>query len=339
MRKRQLGRIGDRPVEEVVLESADAAVSIMSLGCVVRDWRVDGPRGSIPVVCGFPRLEDHVLHARAHGAICGRVANRVAGGRFALGGETWQLTRNAGAHHLHGGEIGLQRRVWEMEADGAANAVRLGYASPDGEEGYPGAVAFAVTYRLEGPRLVCEMSGRPDRPTPVSLVQHSYYNLGGGGELRDHLLWIDAPAYTPAGADLIPTGEIRSVEETRFDFTTPRSLEENDPEADGYDMNFVLAEGRDGSRPAARLRCARTGLQLELWTAEPGLQLYDSAGVTIAAPGHDGIRYGPFAGLCLEAQHFPDSLHHPDWPGIICTPEAPYFQRLEVEIKRQGASG
>ena len=334
MRKRQIGRVGHQAVEEVVLESADAAVSVMSLGCVVRDWRVDGPRGSIPVVCGFARLEDHVLHARAHGAICGRVANRVAGGRFTLGGKTWQLTRNEGVHHLHGGALGLQQRVWAMEADDAANAVRLDYASPDGEEGYPGAVAFSVTYRLEGPRLVCEMSGRPDRPTPVSLAQHSYYNLGGGGEVRDHRLWLDAPDYTPAGADMIPTGEIRGVEGTRYDFTEPRSLAENDPEAMGYDLNFVLAEGRDRARPAARLTCARTGLQLEMWTAEPGVQLYDSAGVTIAVPGHDGIRYGPFAGLCLEAQHFPDSLHHPDWPSIIRTPEDPYSQTLEVEITR-----
>lgn len=339
MKKRQFGRMDGRPVEEIVLESGEAAVAILSLGASVRDWRLDGPRGSIPVVCGFRSLEDHVLNARTHGAICGRVANRVAGGWFTLDGATHQLTQNEGAHHLHGGAVGLQRRIWEMEADAAANAVRLSYHSPDGEEGYPGAVEFSVTYRLEGPRLICEMLGLPDQPTPISLAQHSYYNLGGGGDVRDHVLWIDAPEYTPAGTDLIPTGEIRSVEETRYDFTDPRSLMENDPKSEGYDLNFVLDAGRDRAKPAARVSCARTGLQLELWTEEPGLQLYDSAGVTIAAPGHDGIRYGPFAGMCLEAQHFPDSLHQPDWPSIIRTPEAPYFQRLEVEIKREGAVG
>ncbi len=335
MKKRQIGRIGDHPVEEIVLESADAAVAIMGLGASVRDWRVDGPRGSIPVVCGFARLEDHVLHARAHGAVCGRVANRIAGGRFALGGETYQVTQNEGIHHLHGGATGLQRRIWTIESDDANNAVRLTYASPDGEEGYPGAVDFSATYRLDGPRLILELAGLPDRPTPINVAQHSYYNLAGSGDVRDHVLWIDARERTVSGADLIPTGEIRAVEETRFDFTEPRSLAENDPKSEGYDVNFVLAEGRETAKPAARVECARSGMRLELWTAEPGLQLYDSAGVTIAAPGHDGVRYGPFAGMCLEAQHFPDSLHHPDWPSIIRTPEAPYFQRLEVEIRRE----
>lgn len=336
MRKRRFGRLDDRLVEEVVLESADAAVAILSYGATVRDWRVDGPAGSLAMVAGFRRLEDYLLHARAHGAVCGRVANRTAEGRFTLDGASWQLTRNDGPHHLHGGEVGLQRRVWEMEVDTAGEAVRLGYTSPAGEEGYPGAVVFTVTYRLEGPRLVCEMAGLPDRPTPISLAQHSYYNLGGGGEVRDHVLQIEAPEYTVPGPGLIPTGEIRAVAGTRYDFTRARSLAEADPAGEGYDVNLVLAGGRDAGKPAARADCPRTGLRLELWTAEPGLQLYDSAGVTIPAPGHDGARYGPFGGLCLEAQHFPDSLHQPDWPSIIRTPEAPYFQRLEVEIGRQG---
>jgi aldose 1-epimerase len=192
-----------------------------------------------------------------------------------------------------------------MDADSSGEAVQLVYASPEGEEGYPGAVDFTVVYRLEGPRLVCEMTGRPDRPTPIAR-------------------------------ELIPDGTIRPVAGTRFDFNEARSLAEADPEASGYDINLVLAPGRDAGTPAARVTCARTGLRLELWTGEPGLQVYDSAGVTIAAPGLDGARYGSFAGLCLEAQHYPDSLHNPDWPSIIRSPEAPYFQRLEVQIGRQG---
>jgi aldose 1-epimerase len=334
MKKRLFGRHGDRAVDEVVLESADAAVSILSYGCTVRDWRVDGARGSVPVVLGFPRLEDYVRHARAHGAICGRIANRTANARFELDGRGYELTRNEGPHQLHGGITGLQRRVWEMETDTGSGSVQLAYASPDGEEGYPGAVAFTVTFRLEGPRLVCEMAGLPDRPTPINLAQHSYYNLGGAGEVRDHVLWMDAPDYTPVGPDLIPDGSIRAVEGTRRDFTQPRSLAEADPDAKGYDTNFVLRPGRDASAPAARVSCPRTGLGLALWTAEPGLQIYDSAGASVAATGHDGARYGAFSGLCLEPQHFPDSLHNPDWPSIIRTPEAPYVQRLEVEIGR-----
>jgi aldose 1-epimerase len=329
MKKRVFGRQDGRAVEEIVLESADAAVAILSFGCTVRDWRVDGPAGSLPMVLGFPRLDDYLEHARSHGAVVGRVANRTAHGRFTLDGRGYQLTPNEGPHHLHGGVTGLGRRIWEMEGDGAAGAVHLRYASPDGEEGYPGAVDFAVTYRLEGPRLVCEMSARPDRPTPINLAHHSYYNLGGGGDVRDHVLWIDGPDYTPVGPDLIPDGTIRSVADTGLDFTTPHEIGDAD-----LDHNLVLRAGRDPEQPAARVTCRRTGRRLELWTGEPGLQLFDAARMVIGTPGHEGQRYGAFAGLCLEAQRFPDSLNRPDWPRIVRSPDDPYFQRLAVEITR-----
>ena len=218
-----------------------------------------------------------------------------------------------------------------MEVDSGTGTVQLGYRSPDGEEGYPGNVDFTVSFRLEGPRLICEMSGRPDRPTPINLANHNYYNLGGGGQVKDHLLWVDAEAYTPTDADLIPLGEIRPVEGTHLDFREEREIGDT-----VLDQNLVLREGRDRKKPAARVRCPRSGMRLELWTDEPGLQLFDAPEMTIPARGHDGQSYGPFAGLCLEAQHFPDSLAHPDWPSIVRSPEAPYFQRLVVEIGREG---
>lgn len=332
MRKRLFGRDDrGRAVDEVVLESADAAVAILSFGCIVRDWRVDGATGSLPMVLGFPRLEDYLRHARSHGAIVGRVANRTANARFTLDGKTYAVTANEGPHHLHGGAVGLGQRIWEMETDSASGSVELRYASPDGEEGYPGAVDFAVTYRLDGPRLVCEMRGTPDRPTPIALASHSYYNLGGGGTVQDHHLWVDAPDYTPVDPDLIPTGEIRPVEGTAFDFTGGREIGDT-----RLDQNVVLRHDRDTGRPAARVVCPRTDRRLELWTGEPGIQLFDAFAMTIATPGLDGQNYGPYAGLCLEAQHFPDSLNNPDWPSILHSPEHPYFQRLEVEISRAG---
>jgi aldose 1-epimerase len=331
MRKRPFGRDDSgRAVEEVVLESSHAAVSILSLGCILRDWRMDGRNGgSLPMVLGFPRVEDYLRHARSHGQIVGRVANRTAGSGFELEGVDYALTPNEGANHLHGGAIGLGLRTWDMEVDSAAGSVALDYLSPDGEEGYPGAVAFRVSFRLEGPRLICEMSGHPDRPTPISLANHSYYNLGGSGTVKDHLLWLDAPDYTPTDAALIPTGEIRPVEGTPLDFTVEREIGDT-----RLDDNLVLRADRDRKQPAARVRCPRTGMRLEMWTDEPGVQVFDAPEMTIAAPGHDGQSYGPFAGLCLEAQHFPDSLHRPEWPSIIATPDAPYFQRLVVEIAR-----
>ncbi|HVL21401.1 MAG TPA: aldose epimerase family protein [Amaricoccus sp.] len=330
MRKRLFGRDeAGRAVEEIVLESAGAAVSILSLGCIVRDWRIDGPSGSLPVVLGFPRLEDYLHHARSHGATVGRVANRTAGASFTLDGKTYALTPNEGANHLHGGTPGLGGRIWAMEGDSASGTVELTYASPDGEEGYPGAVDFTLRFRLEGPKLVCEMEGRPDRTTPISLANHNYYNLRGGGTVKDHLMWLDAPEYTVTDAEQIPTGEIRPVEGTRFDFTEEREIGDT-----AIDDNLVLRRDRDLSKPAARVFCPRTDARLTLVTAQPGIQVFDAPRMTIDVPGNDGARYGPFAGLCLEAQHFPDSLHHAGFPSILCSPDKPYYQRLEVEIRR-----
>ena len=334
MRKRPFGRAADgRLVEQVVLESDRAAVSILSLGAIVRDWRIDGPGGSLPMVLGFPTVEDYLHHARSHGAICGRVANRTRDARFTLDGREYRLTPNEGPHQLHGGPEGLGARIWAMETDAATGAVELRLASPDGDQGWPGAVDFAVSYRLDGARLVCEMKGVPDRPTPINLANHSYYNLGGGGTVKDHVLRVAASDYTPTRADLIPTGEIAPVEGTPLDFREPREIKDLE-----LDANLVLDADRDAGAPAARVECPRTGVVLELWTAEPGLQVFDAFAMTIAAKGHDGQEYGPFAGLCLEAQHFPDSLHHPDWPSIVRTPEEPYFQRLEVAIGRRADS-
>jgi aldose 1-epimerase len=186
-----------------------------------------------------------------------------------------------------------------------------------------------VTFRLEGPRLVCEMRGVPDRPTPINLANHNYYNLGGAGQVRDHVLWIAAPDYTPVDAELIPTGEILPVERTALDFTTPREIGDTD-----LDINLVLDPERDRSKPSATAHCPRTGATLELWTDEPGVQVFDAAKMTIETAGHEGQHYGHFAGLCLEAQHFPDSLHHPEWPSIVRTADDPYFQRLIVGIRR-----
>jgi len=330
MKKRLFGRDeAGRPVEEVTLESAEAAVSILSFGCVTRDWRVDGPEGTLPMVLGFPRLEDYLQHSRSHGAVVGRVANRTGGAAFTLDGRQYALTANEGANHLHGGATGLGRRIWAMETDTAANTLYLFYRSPDGEEGYPGDVDFTVSFRLEGPRLICEMTGVPDRPTPVNLANHSYYNLGGSGTVKDHLLWVDAEEYTPSDAELIPTGEVRPVEGTPLDFSAEREVGDT-----RLDNNLLLRPDRDRKKPSARARCPRTGMRLELWTDEPCLQLFDASEMTIGTKGHDGQSYGPYAGLCLEAQHCPDSVHHPEWPSIVCTPEKPYMQRLVVEIGR-----
>lgn len=203
MKKRSFGRTSDgRLVEAVTLESADAAVTIIGWGASVADWQIDGPNGSLPMVLGFPTVEGFERHARGHGAICGRVANRIAGAAFTLDGTLHTLVPNEGPNQLHGGPGGLSYSVWALETDSANDTVRLTFDSPDGDQGFPGAVHFSATFRLRGPKLTCEMEGLPTRTTPINLANHTYYNLGGGGTVKDHVMWIDADAYTVLKPDL-----------------------------------------------------------------------------------------------------------------------------------------
>jgi len=323
---RVFGHLHGQEVLEAVLEDSANRIAILNYGCVLRDWRLDG----VPMCLGFERFEDYPRHSRSFGIIAGRVANRIAGARFRLAGQEYRLSANTPPHHLHGGLIGLGRRLWRMETDARANAVRLSHTSPDGEEGYPGRVDFTVTFRLTGGRLACEMTGRPDRPTPINLAQHSYYNLAGQGDVLGHELRIEAGHYLPVDAELIPTGEIAPVAGTRFDFRRFRRIGEADADGAGFDHNFCLHADRDPAQPAAEVRAA--GRRLRLWTDQPGLQLYTARPLAVPVPGLDGQRYGACAGLCLEAQGWPDAVNRPAFPPIIHTPERPYFQRLEVEI-------
>ncbi|NNU80503.1 galactose mutarotase [Halovulum dunhuangense] len=330
-RIRSIGAHEGASVEEAVLDSGQARIAIMNYGCVIRDWRVEAGGRAVPCVLGFEKFAPYPEHSKSFGIIAGRVANRTAAGRFSLDGRTYQLPVNNGPNHLHGGPVGLGKRIWEMASDGP-DAVILHYHSPDGEMGYPGAVDFEVRFSLKGARLTCEMTGHPDRPTPINLAQHNYYNLNGAGDILRHRLQIAASRYTPVDATLIPTGEIAPVAGTQLDFRQMAEVGAVDPGRIGADHNLVLDEGRDPKAPAAVLESDLTGLRLRVWTEEPGIQLFTAQPMQIAVPGHDGVIYGPFGGLCLEAQHFPDSLNHPEWPSMIATPDRPYRQRLELEI-------
>lgn len=319
----QFGTHEGREVREAVLEDGETRVSILNYGCVTRDWRVRG----VPCVLGFDRFDDYPLHSRSFGIIAGRVANRTAFGRFGMAGETYQLAvKEPGDHHLHGGVLGLGRRLWEMEADGD-KAVRLAYHSPDGEEGYPGAVDFTVDIRLEGHALAYEMRGEPDRVTPINLAQHNYYNLDGGGDVLDHRLRLAASRYTPTDATLIPTGEIAPVDGHHFDFRSGETIGALDPDRTGTDLNLVL------DAPGEVATLTGRDLTLTLSTDQPGVQVFNAPAMDVPVPGLDGIRYGPFAGVCLEAQHFPDALNQPSFPSILRSPDDPYIQNLRVEIR------
>ncbi|WP_339948471.1 aldose epimerase family protein [uncultured Albimonas sp.] len=328
---REIARHEGETIRQATLESDRARVRLLSWGCVLRDWRAPTAGGWRRCTLGLERFEDYPVHSPSYGAVVGRVANRIGAARFPLGGREVRLTPNEGPNILHGGH-GLGRRNWRMEADGAGSSVRLSYDSPDGEDGFPGAVAFEIVVRLAGARLTYEMRARPDRPTPINLAQHAYWNLDGGGEVLDHRLRLDAHAWAEIDAGKIPTGRLIPAGEGLPDFREARSLRDADGRGIVIDHAYALSEGRDRAQPAAELVSSSGDLRLRLWTDQPSVQVYDAPRLTLPVPGLDGERVAPFGGLCLEAQNFPDAPNRPEFPSPIASPETPYSQRLEIEI-------
>ncbi|GKY86359.1 aldose epimerase family protein [Sinisalibacter aestuarii] len=304
-------RIGGRPVDAARLAAGNMEVTLLSYGAITRDWRIGGRS----IVLGYDDPADYGDDPYFVGVIAGRVANRIAGGRFMLDGMAVDLPLNDGPNHLHGGPRGLGKRFWEMEEDSGANSVRLTCVSGHGDGGYPGRARFEVVVRLSETRLTYEIRAEVDRPTPINLAQHNYYNLTGGS-LAGHELQIAAAEALAVDAGGIPTGKRLAIADTPLDFRTTRALGEPVPQAD---LCMVLS----GAEPAAVLS-APGAPTLSFFTDQPGLQLYTGE--------HLGGRFRPYSGLCLEPEAFPDAVNHPGFAPIITFPEAPYFQRLSIEV-------
>jgi len=263
------------------------------------------------------------------GVIAGRYANRIARGRLTLDGGVYELVCNDGAHHLHGGPDGLARRLWRAERDG--RALRFLVTSPDGDQGYPGTLEAEVTYTLDDDdALRIELRARSDRATIVNLASHAYWNLrdGGASPILDHELWLDADAYLPVDPEGIPTGEIRPVRGTAFDFTRPMRIGARIGEVErlerrgGYDHCFVL--GGSGLRRVARLCDPESGRALEIETTQPGVQLYTGNFLDGSLVGHGGAVYRRYHGLCLETEAFPDSPNRMQFPSTRLDAGAEY---------------
>ncbi len=332
--KKTIGTFADKSVEEITLESTTGVrVSLINWGVVVRDWQVPVAGKPRHVVLGFETFDPYPEHSPFFGALVGRVANRIKDSRFTLNGKTYTLPANEGPNHLHGGPEGIGRQVWEMEADSAANAVKFTYVSPDGAMGYPGTVRFEAIYTLKDNRLRLDLSAQPDRPTPISLVQHQYFNLGQADTVLDHLVHLpDAVARTVAGADLIQNGTIIPVANTIDDFLSPRSMRFGAGRGIDYDLNFVLKTGRDTADPMAIVTGEDKALTLRLFSDRPAVQFYNAVGTDVAVPGLGGKKYGKYSGFCLEDQMPPGALHNAHFPNIICTPDTPYHHWNEIEI-------
>lgn len=306
----------------------DYGATLVDLQAPDRDGRFADVTAGFDNVTGYQGRENPYF-----GATVGRVANRIAGASFTLNGKTYELAANNGPHHLHGGaRRSLDKILWGVK-EGVGSQIGFMYRSPDGEEGYPGNLEVAVAYTLtEANELRLDYWAVADRVTPVNLTNHAYWNLAGhgAGSILDHELTLWAHRYTPTDELLIPTGEIAPVEGTPFDFTRPRRIgkriAEVEKPAGGYDHNFVLDDGEgEGLKLAARLREPFSGRSLEVHTTEPGLQLY-TGNFLSGERGKEGARYQRHGLLCLEAQHFPDALHHPGFPSIVLRPGEIYRQ-------------
>ena len=326
-------------------------VAVIEYGAIVQAIRVpDGEGGHVDIALGHDTLEGYVEDSPYFGAVVGRYANRIAGGRFSLDGETYQLARNDGPNHLHGGERGFDRVVWEarpLETE-EGEAVELRYTSPAGEEGYPGTLEVVVTYTLtDADELVVDYRGHTDGATPVNLSQHTYFNLAGAGngDILDHVLTIHADAYTPVDSMLIPTGEIVPVEGTPFDFRRPTPIgaridapHDQLVNGSGYDHNFVLrtpADGAAGPAHAARVVDPASGRSLDIYTTEPGLQLYSGNFLDGSISGKGGRTYAFRSGVCLETQHFPDSPNRPGFPSTVVRPGEEHRSRTVYAFARE----
>lgn len=302
---------------------------ITTYGGAVVALRVPDKNGTrADVVLGYDKLPDYFNSPPYIGTIIGRYANRIAHGRFKLNGVAYQLAvNNKGLHHLHGGNIGFDKILWPARriatADGAA--VELTYHSSDGEEGYPGNLAVRVVYTLTHDNaLRIDYFAETDQDTLVNLTNHSYFNLAGQGDILGHLLRLDADRFTPVDATAIPTGELRDVAGTPFDFTRLTAigarLGANDEQlsfGQGYDHNFALNGPCGELRQVAEVVEPVSGRRMEVWTTEPGVQLYTGNYLDGSRTGKGGQPFHRYAGFCLETQHFPDSPNQPQFPTTV----------------------
>lgn len=317
----RFGRIGDSEVLELTIRSeAGAEARILTYGALIRDLVVPSPRGPQRVVLGLETIEDYVAHSPYFGATVGRYANRIGGARFALDGAEHRLVPNEGANQLHGGPGGFSSRLWTPIAQRRAS-VTLALVSADGDMGYPGRVTALCSYSWAEPASLCvALEAIVDAPTPLNLTNHSYFNLDGSATIDTHRLQIEADLFTPVDGDKIPTGEIATVADTPLDFRRMRPIHRGVREPPLYDHNFVLRGGPAELARAATLASPASGIALELWTSEPGLQFYDGHLLDIPVAGLGGLRYGPRGGLCLEPQRFPDGPNRPHFPPCILAP-------------------
>ncbi|MEQ9210309.1 MAG: aldose epimerase family protein [Pseudomonadales bacterium] len=343
-RREIFGELDAGQVEAAVLtNSQGVSARVIAYGAALQSLSVPDRDGNMAdVVLSHPDMQGFVSTPQYFGVTAGRYANRIAGGRFSLDGNEYQLPVNNGDNSLHGGIKGFDKVLWEISAISSGDkeaSVTFRYVSPDGDQGYPGELTTEVTYALnENNELSIQYRATTTKPTVVNLTNHSYFNLAGansGQSILNHFLEIDADHFLPTDAGAIPTGELRPVEGTLFDFRLQRTIGERITDGSneqlligrGYDHNYVLNSGvSDQPQLAARVSDHYSGRVLELWTTEPGVQFYSGNFLDASIVGKDDQIYRQSSGFCLEPQHFPDSPNQPDFPSTRLDPGEVYRQ-------------
>ena len=320
MTRRLFGTLPDgTPVEALTLTGGGLTAEVLTLGAIVRDLRMDGH--AAPLVLGFDRLEDYLAHSRNHGASVGRFAGRIAEGRYTLDGTTVELEINEArrGNTLHGGAEGIGKRVWQVESL-AADRMTLSIRDPDGQAGFPGNVDVLAHILLKNGALRIAYESRTDAPSPVNIAHHGYFNLDGSADILSHRIRIDAPRYLPIRESVAPTGEVAPVAGTPFDLQQLTAIGPRMAEGGvAFDHCFCLSDAAEPARIVARVE-SPGGIAMDVATTEPGLVFFAAAPIDIPVPGLEGRRYGPSAGLCLEAQIWPDAVNHPGWPESVLRP-------------------
>lgn len=329
--KASFGKLPDgRPADLYTITNASgASVSISNYGGILVSIRVPDRKGRLTdVLLGFSDISGYApVNPGYMGALIGRVGNRINKGRFTLNGVSFQVAANSNGHHLHGGMIGFDKKLWEAEADEANHALKLSIVSPDGEENYPGNLKVTVTYAFSDDNgLSIRYQAVSDKDTLCNLTNHAYFNLSGegSGTIEDHEIQVLADRVTVVDSGLIPTGELRAVDGTPFDLRTPVRIGDNlkhigDNEqmcfGGGFDHNYMISG--EGYRHAVTLASPVTGIRMKTFTDLPGVQLYTGNMLSSDWPGKSGKKYAKRDGLCLETQFPPDAINHPDFPSPI----------------------
>jgi aldose 1-epimerase len=336
--KKSFGKTAEgEPVDVFTLTNANKVqAKIMTYGATLIEVDVPDRNGKFDdLVLGFDNLEGYLAGHPFFGSTVGRVANRIAKGMFTVDGKQYTLAVNNGPNTLHGGLKGFDKKVWKPEGIASPDgvAVKFTYVSPDGEEGFPGTLTATVQYTLTNQNeLKIDYQATTDKATPVNLTNHSYFNLSGAssGNILGHEVTLTADKYTPVDDTLIPTGEIRSVADTPLDFRTPHTIGERVAQIPasigGYDHNFVLPGGGKKLELAAHVYEPKSGRVLEMYTTEPGMQLYTSNFLDGRLKGKGGAVYNKHQAFCLEAEHFPDSINQPNFPTVLLRPGTTYKQ-------------